>query len=326
VEFVVAGQPSRVLSANRGGLAFFIVASAIPTLLAAWGGSWVVAGRGLRPLERVAATAAEIGRSRDFSRRLVQPRRADEVAVLARSFNWMLQQLQDAYGQLALALEAQRRFVADASHELRTPLTTIQGSAGLLAYGPELPPDERTAAARDIAGESERMGRLVNQLLTLARADSGVHLELAPLDLQPLVADVARQASKAHPERTILVETGSACMLGDADSMRQLLWVLIDNACRHSRPGEPISIRLWTEPGWARIEVADGGPGIAVEDLDRIFERFVRTDPARSGGGAGLGLAIARWLVAEQRGRILARNNGQGGASFHLDFPLLSVS
>jgi signal transduction histidine kinase len=246
------------------------------------------------------------------------------VALLAGSFNWMLAQLQEAYGQLATALDSQRRFVADASHELRTPLTTIQGSSGLLAFGPELPAGERRAAAEDIAGESARMGRLVDQLLTLASADAGLEVDRRPLDLQPLVREVARQAASAHPDRAIAIATEAARISGDADACRQLVWILLDNACRHSRAGTPVDVRLWVEPGWARLEVADSGPGIAAADLERVFDRFHRSDAARSEGGAGLGLAIARRLVSEHGGRILARANGHGGASLHVDLPLLS--
>jgi signal transduction histidine kinase len=321
--YIVAGQATRVPAANVGGLGFFIVLSAIPTLLAALGASWLVAGRALRPLAEVAATAAAAGRDRDFTRRLPRRKGSDQVAVLADSFNWMLQQLEDGYRQLAAALEGQRRFVADASHELRTPLTTIQVNSGLLARGPELPEAVRAAAARDIAAESERMGRLVDQLLTLAHADSGVGLRLAPLDLQALVEDVGRQACISHPERPLTTATEAARVRGDDDALRQLLWILVENACRHSRAGGAVRIRLWTEPGWARLEVADDGPGIPPADLERIFERFQRADAARTAGGAGLGLAIARWLALEHGGRVLARNHDAGGASLHLDLPLL---
>jgi signal transduction histidine kinase len=320
---VAAGQATRVPAANVGGLSFFIILSAIPTLLAALGASWLVAGRALRPLAEVAATAAAAGRDRDFTRRL--PRRAgsDQVAMLADSFNWMLEQLEDAYRQLAVALEGQRRFVADASHELRTPLTTIQVNSGLLARGPALPEHVQAAAVKDIAQESERMGRLVDQLLTLAHADSGLRLQLAPVDLQALVEDVGRQACTSHPGRRITTETAAAGVRGDDDALRQLLWILVENACRHSRAEGAVRIRLWTEPGWARLEVADQGPGIPPFDLERIFERFQRVDPARTAGGAGLGLAIARWLAVEHGGRVLARNNAAGGASLHVDLPLV---
>src|SRR4029077_13504539 len=139
--------------------------------------AWLGAALPPKPLKDVAGAADEIGRTRDFGRRLPSHRSRDEVALLSTSFNRMLDQLQDAF-------ESQRRFVADASHELRTPLTTIQGNAGLLAQGPPVTADVLRAAAADIAAESDRMARLVDRMLTLARADSGLQLELAPVELR----------------------------------------------------------------------------------------------------------------------------------------------
>src|SRR5216684_5946746 len=175
--YVVTGQSTRVPQSNLSGIVGFLIISGVPTLLAALAASWLVAGRALRPLKVVAGAAGEIGRTRDFGRRLPMPRSRDEVAVLSASFNGMLSRLQEAY-------ESQRRFVADASHELRTPLATIQGNAGLLGHGPPIAEPVRLAAATDIADESERMGRLVDRLLTLARADSGLRLELADVELR----------------------------------------------------------------------------------------------------------------------------------------------
>src|SRR6267143_1462823 len=160
--YVVTGQSTRVPKSNLSGVVGFLIISGVPTLIAALAASWLVAGRALKPLKDVAGAADEIGRSRDFGRRLPKRKSRDEVALLSTSFNRMLEQLQDSF-------ESQRRFVADASHELRTPLTTIQGNAGLLARGPALSDDIRRAAADDIAAETARMTRLVDRMLTLDR-------------------------------------------------------------------------------------------------------------------------------------------------------------
>ncbi|HEV2924992.1 MAG TPA: histidine kinase dimerization/phospho-acceptor domain-containing protein, partial [Solirubrobacteraceae bacterium] len=165
--YVVTGQSTRVVQSNLSGILGFLIISGVPTLLAALAASWLVAGRALKPLKDVAGAADEIGRARDFGRRLPGRRSRDEVALLSTSFNRMLEQLQDSF-------ESQRRFVADASHELRTPLTTIQGNAGLLARGPAVSDAVRRAAAADISAETSRMTRLVDRMLTLARADSGL--------------------------------------------------------------------------------------------------------------------------------------------------------
>ena len=329
--YVVTGQSTRVPQSNLSGIVGFLIISSVPTLLAALAASWLVAGRALRPLKVVAGAAGEIGRTRDFGRRLPAPRSRDEVALLASSFNRMLDELQDAYRGLSTALDAQRRFVADASHELRTPLTTIQGNAGLLAQGPPIAESVQRAAATDIAEESERMSRLVDRLLTLARADSGLRLELAPVDLRSVVADVTRQAAAVHPERTFDVKAVDVEVAGDEDALRQLLWILIDNALRYARSA--ITVGLEVDSGWARLMVGDDGPGIAVEDRERVFERFYKVDAARTGAvaaataqGAGLGLSIARWITEQHKGRIIADRSAAGGAGLYVDLPLLRRS
>ena len=322
--FVVAGQSTRVPQSNLSGIVGFLVISGVPTLLAALIASWLVAGRALKPLKDVAGAADDIGRTRDFGRRLSGMRSRDEVALLAASFNRMLDQLQDAF-------ESQRRFVADASHELRTPLTTIQGNAGLLSQGPAVDDSVRRAAAGDIVAESDRMARLVDRMLTLARADSGLQLVLVPIQLKPLITGVCRQAASLHPDVTIVVDAVDASVAGDEDALRQLLWILIDNASRFAR--SKITVQLAVEGDWARLLVGDDGSGIAIDDRDRVFERFFKSDAARTRSGAaqtdhgaGLGLSIARWITDQHHGRIVAAASPDGGAGLFIDLPFLRPS
>jgi signal transduction histidine kinase len=314
--FVVTGQSSRVVQSNLSGVLGFLIISGIPTLIAALAASWLVAGRALKPLKDVARAADDIGRARDFGRRLAKRRSRDEVALLSVSFNRMLEQLQDSF-------ESQRRFVADASHELRTPLTTIQGNAGLLARGPDLPDGVRRAAADDIAAETARMTRLVDRMLTLAKADSGLALALAPLQLGPVIAEVCRQARTVHADRELQTTVGDATVAGDEDAMRQLAWILLDNAFRHA--SSRVEVALSSEGPWARLTVTDDGTGIAPEERERVFERFYRSDRSRSEPGAGLGLSIARWIVDQHHGRILAAQGPDGGAAIYVDLPSYSV-
>jgi two-component system OmpR family sensor kinase len=311
--WVVAGQSTRVPRSNLSGILGFLIISGVPTLLAALAASWLVAGRALKPLKDVAGSADDIGRTRDFGRRLPQRRSRDEVALLSLSFNRMLEQLQEAF-------ESQRRFVADASHELRTPLTTIQGNAGLLARGPGVSEEVHRAAAADIAAETARMTRLVDRMLTLAQADSGLKLELAPVELAPLVAEICRQSRTVHVDRELECNAVALTIAGDEDAMRQLIWILLDNATRHAR--SHVSVTLAQEGVWARLTVADDGPGIPPEEREHVFERFYRSDRARAGGGAGLGLSIARWIVVQHKGRILAGEAAGGGAAMYVDLPL----
>src|SRR5438132_1713955 len=253
----------------------------------------------------------------------------DQVALLSASFNRMLEALDDAYRTVAAALDAQRRFVADASHELRTPLATIQGNAGLLVHGPDVGEDIRRSAAADIAGESDRMARLTDRLLTLARADSGLKLQLAPVELRPLVAEVVRQAASLHGGTTFSLQAAEVPVAGDPDALRQLLWNLLDNAVRHARAA--VVVTLQKEGNWARLMVADDGNGVPASERERIFERFYKVDAARAGAvkterGAGLGLAIARWIAEQHGGRIIATDGPAGGAGFFVDIPPLSPS
>jgi signal transduction histidine kinase len=235
----------------------------------------------------------------------------------------MLRQLEDAYHRLQSALIAQRRFVADASHELRTPLTTIRGNVGLLLKREDITTDDRLAALNDIAGESERMSRMVQDLLTLARADAGYHLDKAPIDLLPIMQEVTRQAQTLQPLRRIeLLDSWPVPVQGNADAIKQLLWILIDNAFKHTHEGGRIHLRLENGRQVARLMVADDGPGIPAEDLERVFERFYQSDASRSGEGTGLGLAIARWIAKEHGGQVTAGNDPRGGAAFTVELPV----
>jgi signal transduction histidine kinase len=271
----------------------------------------------------MSSTAEDIGRTQDLSRRLPESAPDDEVGRLQKSFNQMLRQLEDAYHRLQSALVAQRRFVADASHELRTPLTTIRGNVGLLLKRDDITAGDRVAALNDIAGESERMSRMVQDLLTLARADAGYHLDKTLIDLLPIVQEVSRQAQTLQPSRRIELYDGvPAPMHGNSDAIKQLLWILVDNAFKHTREDGRIELRLENGNRAVRLAVADDGPGIPSEDLERIFERFYQSDAARSGEGTGLGLAIARWIAQEHGGRVYAANNPRGGAAFTVEFPV----
>jgi two-component system OmpR family sensor kinase len=321
--FVVAGQPISIQSANRRGILGFLIISSIPTLLAAFIASWLITGRALRPLKTVIETADSIARTRDLKRRLAPAKRRDEIGLLSESFNRMLEQVDAANQQLTQALDAQRRFVADASHELRTPLTTIRGNAELLAHGPSVPEDVRAAAAHDIATEGERMSRLVEHLLTLAQADAGQNLALAPIALRPIIESVGRQAQLTHEDRRIrTVGLTDATIEGDEDAITQLLWILVDNAVKFTKPGGSIEVGLQQHDSTGLLTVADDGSGIPPDDLQRIFERFYQADAARSNKGAGLGLSIARWIVDQHRGVIAARNNNGPGVTFTVTLPL----
>lgn len=324
--FVLAGQPAARLAQQRRGFAGLLFVSSAFILLAAGVASWWAAGRALKPLKAMARAADQIAETQDVSQRLPETRRRDEIARLTASFNRALQRVQEAQRHLMETVESQKRFVADASHELRTPLTTIRANAGFLLARPDVQPLDREAALEDIAAESERMGRLVDDLLALARADAGQRLELTPLDLRPVVEDVARRARRLHPTRDLRLvapeRPGAILLKGNADALAQLLWILVDNAVKHTQRGGLIEIELAFANGGAQLSVRDNGPGLPEGDLERIFERFVQADRARAAAGAGLGLAIARWIVEQHGGRIDAGNDPEHGAVFRVELPV----
>ena len=204
----VAGQSTAFVAAQLAGLRAFLILAAIVTIIAVALVSWFVVGRALRPLRTLAVTADEIGRTGDLARRLPAVATKDEVGVLTTSFNGMLERVAAAQDKLAESLAAQRRFVADASHELRTPLTTIRANAGFLLEHPDAATVDRTEAVSDIAAESERLSRLVDDLLRLARADAGARLERHPTDLGAIAGDVARKARR--PDRSVVVRRVTA--------------------------------------------------------------------------------------------------------------------
>src|SRR5882672_915883 len=190
---VVAGQSTAFVTNQIGGFRFFLVFSAIVTLIVVAIVSWLVAGRAVRPLVALAQTTAAIGTTADLSTRLAPSESRDEVGRLTTSFNAMLERLQSAQAELAAALAAQQRFVADASHELRTPLSTIRTNAEFLRERPDAAANDRAAAIADVVSEAERMSKLVDGLLVLARADAGVAVERRPVDMRAVATEEARR-------------------------------------------------------------------------------------------------------------------------------------
>jgi two-component system OmpR family sensor kinase len=323
---VVAGQSTAFPINQLAGFRVFLVIAAIVTLIAVAIMSWLVAGRAVRPLVRLAETTEAIGTTGDLSRRLALSRSRDEVGRLTTSFNSMIERLQSSQADLAAALAAQQRFVADASHELRTPLSTIRTNAEFLRERPEAAADDRAAAIADVVSEAERMSGLVDGLLVLARADAGVAIQRRPVDLRAVAAEEARRVRPPGRARddaqTVLVTAhGAALVSGDPEALGRSIRVLLDNAFRHGKP--PVGITITEQDRRVRLEVRDAGPGLPNGSEERIFERFYRADPARSGEGTGLGLSIARAIVQAHGGTIRATTADAGGAVVTIDLPAL---
>ncbi|NDU77763.1 HAMP domain-containing protein [Actinomadura sp. DSM 109109] len=319
-----------------------IVGLAVLAVLAAVGVGVVRAS--LRPLSAVEETAGAIAAG-DLSRRVPDADPGTEMGRLGRSLNTMLGQIEAAFRARAeseaaarrseeTALrseERMRRFVADASHELRTPLTAIRGFAEFYRQGAARSPAELDRLIGRIEETASRMGLLVEDLLLLARLDRQRPIERRPVDLLAVAADAVQEARVMAPDRTIdlTVEGGLAYqVLGDEPRLRQVLGNLLANATTHTPEGTPVEVRL--SPGTLRggpaavVAVADQGPGLAPEQVERVFERFYRSDEGRSrdDGGAGLGLAIVAALVAAHDGAVRADSAPGEGATFSVVLPL----
>ena len=286
--------------------------------LIAFGIGWFFAEITLRPIQRITQTAQTIGDERDFSRRVMHMGPADELGQLASTFNSMLSRLQDAFQKVEHSLQMQRDFVADVSHELRTPLTTLRGNVSLLRH--DLPPAEQDDILDDMVEESDRLIRLVNNLLQLARADAGRSLAKEPVDVPLVLEETIRQANQLDPQRKIgLQTTPNLKLLGEKDALKQILLIALDNALKHS--AGDIHVSAGRSGSMAEIRVQNFGEGIPPEKLERIFDRFYRANDGPAIQGFGLGLPIAKALVEAQNGEIKLESTVGQGSVVILRFP-----
>jgi two-component system OmpR family sensor kinase len=269
----------------------------------------------LKPLDDIAAVALQITRADDLSRRLPDTGRRDEIGRLTMVLNQTLERLERLF-------HARQRFLADVSHELRTPLTTVRGNVDLMRRMGEADPEILDV----VQDELERMTRLVDDLLLLARADTGgLPLQREPIELDNVFLEVYRQVkSIEHSVQVTLKEVDQVSVLGDYDRLKQLILNLVDNAIKYTPPGGLVMLSLSKENGTARIEVSDTGIGIPAEDLPRIFDRFYRVDKARSRsqGGSGLGLSIAKWIAQAHGGDIRVESTLGEGSTFIVTLPV----
>lgn len=229
---------------------------------------------------------------------------------------------------IRLAMDSQRAFIADASHELRTPLALIRANAELLRRHEAEPVRQNREAVEEIIGESDRLGRLVGQMLTLARADAGqVQLSLDEVPLDELAEEVGRGMRLLADQRGVSLQVeaeGPLRLRGDSGRLRELMTILLDNAIKYTDPGGRVRLEVRRGPGSrATLRVTDTGRGIPAEELPRIFDRFYRVDKARSReqGGTGLGLAIARWIAEAHGGSIRAESVPGVGSAFTVELP-----
>lgn len=279
---------------------------------------WALTGRILSPLQTVTHIASNIIRVDDLQRRIpATTSMNDEVGQLIIAFNQTLERMEKL-------LNAQRRFLTDVSHELRTPLTVIKGNIGLMLQMQSADQE----ALESINSEVDRLNRLVGDLLLLAQAESGkLPLDMRPVDMDTLLLEVLPQMRSLAGEKLKihLVEIDQAQVMGDSDRLKQVLINIISNAVFFTPPGGKVTISMRKVANQVQITISDTGPGISAEDLPHIFERFYRGEKSRTrthGGGFGLGLAIANWIVRGHRGTIEVSSFPGKGTTFCIWLPL----
>jgi heavy metal sensor kinase len=288
-------------------------------LVAAGAGGWFLARRALAPLAEMTATAAEIGINR-LDERVPVPEGGDELAALALTLNKMLARLEEG-------VDDKRRLVADASHELQTPLAVMRTELDVSLGSPNLGAEaiEVLESARE---ETDRMTRIVRNLLTLARFDEGtIQLLRKPINLGALAHDAAESLQMLGRERgvDITVEGEDIVVLADPEYIRLVVVNLIENAVKHSGEGTTVHVLLETAGDEVRLSITDTGPGIPEEDQPHVFDRFYRVDRARSkkSGGSGLGLAISREIIEAHDGRVELKSKLGVGSTFRIILPVV---
>ncbi|WP_054955911.1 sensor histidine kinase [Paenibacillus dakarensis] len=313
-----------------GSLATLIIASTLGLFLAR---------KSMKPIQKVADAANQIQKGTDLSVRIEYDGPQDEIGRLIGTFNGMMERTEGFYKELEDAYAAQRRFVSDASHELRTPLTTIRGNVDLLQKIWTAPPEERpdldeetlremsVEAIGDISDEAKRMSRLVSDMLSLARADTGQTFEKDPIALQPLIEEVTRRANflprTAEWHVGDLRSLNGVYVVGNRDYLQQMLFIFIENGFKYTPEGE-VRLDVILYKGQVGIRFSDTGIGMEKDEIPHIFERFYRADQSRGiTEGTGLGLSIAKWIIDAHDGSVEVVTKRGEGSTFIVWLPVI---
>ncbi len=279
---------------------------------------WAFGGIALRPLARLRGAAAGVGSDEDLSARVPRGDGPDEIDALADSLNEMLARLEGSSGETRRALEASRRFAADAGHELRTPLMSLRANVDSLSRNPDVPAEERARVLAAVRSELARLTAVLDALQELARGDARVTESFSGVDLAELADAAVDSLRTRRPKVEVELKApdGGVALTGSGTGLRLVLDNLLENACRHG--GAHVRVAVEQVNGGGRLVVDDDGPGIPDDERERVFERFSRLGP---NGGSGLGLAIVAQQARLHGGRAHAEESPLGGARFVVDLP-----
>jgi heavy metal sensor kinase len=283
---------------------------------------WFLADRAIRPFGQLAQSASRIS-ALNLNQQVVSPYEEEEVQRLVTAFNEMVSRLGRSFQQL-------RQFNADVAHELRTPLAVLRGETELALSSPTADEDLRAVLSSNME-ELDRLENLVNQMLTLSEAESGMQvLAKKPFNLKPVIDDLVEQIRPLAAVRGIRIEAEQlsiAVLNGDELWVRRAVVNVLDNAIKYSKDDGTVEVRCRVENGLVRVGIADHGIGIPPGDLPHVFDRLYRADPARSrsSGGLGLGLSIVKWVVEAHDGRVRLSSDPESGTLCEIEFPLAPV-
>lgn len=315
---IVVGRPTTEIMDVLGTFRNILEISGLVVIVLGCIGGWFLANRVLRPVNRITRTAQEIGET-DLSRR-IDVKTEDELGRLASTLNGMIERLEGAF-------DRQRQFTTDASHELRTPLAVVQAESTLV-LSKERTEAEYRKSLELISQETAYMSTITNKLLFLARSDAGKEpLNIKEVNLKELLAEISPDVEVLVKEKGVQFRLGpleNVTVKGDLVKLRQLLLNILENAVRYTSSGGSISASVMRREKMAVVSINDTGIGISSEHLPHIFERFYRVDKARSRaeGGAGLGLAIAKYIAEAHGGKIEVESEVGRGSTFHVVLPL----
>jgi len=315
IGMVQVGNPLNEVQNTLHRVLLFLISGTIVSLVLAMLFGAMLPYISLQPINRITATANQIVSAEDLGQRLPVGKADDELSRLSRTINHMLERLDNFF-------QAQVRLSADVSHELRTPLTIIRGNVDMLRRADDSPAD-RAEALNAIESALNRMSRLVSDLLLLSQADAGMTLKMQPLDLDGVILDAFQQAHALRNGVELkLGHADPARVIGDADRLKQLLINLMENAIKHTPAGGCVTLSVYRAEEQVRVSVADTGSGIPPEYLPHIFDRFFRVKGQKV-KGAGLGLAIAKWIAEAHNGTLAAESEPGIGSTFILTLPLI---